>query len=75
MFSEIFVYVSSRGSSSRDVHDVVHKVASVGSRSVEKAQEFIDRVAGGDKSIKGFGSYEEVYADKARCSRVLSHRI
>ncbi|PPQ91465.1 hypothetical protein CVT25_013722 [Psilocybe cyanescens] len=43
----------------RDVHDVVHKVASVGSRSVEKAQEFIDRVAGGDKSIKGFGSYEE----------------
>ncbi|KDR80599.1 hypothetical protein GALMADRAFT_222193 [Galerina marginata CBS 339.88] len=47
----------------REVHDVVHKVASVGSRSVEKAQEFIDRVAGGDKSIKAFGTYEEVYAD------------
>ena len=37
---------------------------SVGSRSVEKAQEFIDRVAGGNKSIKAFGTYEEVYADK-----------
>ncbi|KAH9479521.1 D-xylose 1-dehydrogenase (NADP(+)) [Psilocybe cubensis] len=48
----------------RGVHDVVHKVASVGSRSVEKAKEFIDRLTGGDKSIKAFGTYEEVYADK-----------
>jgi hypothetical protein len=50
--------------SSRDVHDVVHKVTSVGSRSVEKAHEFIDRIAGGDKSIKAFGTYEEVYTDE-----------
>ena len=49
---------------SRDVHDVLHKVTSVGSRSVEKAQEFIDRIAGGDKSIKAFGTYEEVYTDE-----------
>ncbi|KAF8075024.1 hypothetical protein FPV67DRAFT_1475762 [Lyophyllum atratum] len=48
----------------RDVHDVVHKVAAVGSRTVEKAQEFIDAVAGGDKSIKSYGSYQGVYADK-----------
>ncbi|KAJ6496809.1 hypothetical protein DFH09DRAFT_1205091 [Mycena vulgaris] len=48
----------------RDVHDVIHKVAAVGSRSVEKAQEFIDLNAGGDATIKAYGSYEEVYADK-----------
>ncbi|KAG5639087.1 hypothetical protein H0H81_007031 [Sphagnurus paluster] len=48
----------------RNVHDVVHRVAAVGSRSVEKAQEFIDSEAGGDKSIKAYGSYAEVYADK-----------
>ncbi|KAF5373224.1 hypothetical protein D9615_007494 [Tricholomella constricta] len=49
---------------SRDVHDVVHKVAAVGSRSVEKAQEFIDTVAGGDKSIRAYGTYKEIYDDK-----------
>ncbi|KAF8909311.1 NAD-P-binding protein [Gymnopilus junonius] len=48
----------------RGVHDIQHQVVSVGSRSVEKAQEFIDRIAGGDKSIKAFGTYEEVYLDK-----------
>ncbi|RDB23614.1 D-xylose 1-dehydrogenase (NADP(+)) [Hypsizygus marmoreus] len=48
----------------RDVHDVVHKVVAVGSRTTEKAQDFIDTIAGGDKSIKAYGSYEEVYADK-----------
>lgn len=36
----------------------------MGSRNVEKAKEFIDTVAGGDKSIKAYGTYEEVYADK-----------
>lgn len=46
------------------MQDIVHKVAAVGSRSVEKAQEFIDKVAGGDKAIKAYGNYEEVYADK-----------
>ncbi|TFK39935.1 NAD(P)-binding protein [Crucibulum laeve] len=48
----------------RDVQDVIHKVVAVGSRSVQKAQEFIDTVAGGDKAIKAYGTYEEVYADK-----------
>lgn len=48
---------------SRNVHDVVHKVAAIGSRTVEKAQEFIDRIANGDQGIKAYGSYEEVYAD------------
>ena len=43
--------------------DVVHKVSAVGSRSVAKAQEFIDNSAHGDKSIKAYGTYEEVYAD------------
>ncbi|TCD69642.1 hypothetical protein EIP91_006867 [Steccherinum ochraceum] len=47
----------------RDTHDIVHKVASVGSRSIESAQSFIDKHAGGDKSIKAFGTYAEVYAD------------
>ncbi|KAF5362083.1 hypothetical protein D9756_002445 [Leucocoprinus leucothites] len=31
--------------------------------SVAKAQEFIDANAGGDKSIKPYGSYDEVFAD------------
>ncbi|KAH8104136.1 NAD(P)-binding protein [Cristinia sonorae] len=47
----------------RDVHDIVHKVASVGSRSVQSAQTFIDKYAAGDKNIKAFGSYAEVFAD------------
>ncbi|KDQ61766.1 hypothetical protein JAAARDRAFT_66830 [Jaapia argillacea MUCL 33604] len=47
----------------RDVHDVVHKVVAIGSRSVEKAQEFIDTYAAGDKSIKAYGTYEGVYSD------------
>lgn len=49
---------------SRGVHDIVHKVAAVGSRTVEKAQDFIDKCAQGDKSIKAYGTYEEVYANK-----------
>ncbi|KAH0582907.1 hypothetical protein H2248_010808 [Termitomyces sp. 'cryptogamus'] len=48
----------------RDVHDVIHKVAAVGSRSVEKAREFINDIAGGDESIKVYGTYDEVYTDK-----------
>ncbi|KAI0048101.1 NAD(P)-binding protein [Auriscalpium vulgare] len=47
----------------RGVADVVHKVAAVGSRTVESAQQFINKVAGGDTSIQGYGSYAEVYAD------------
>ncbi|KAK0467237.1 uncharacterized protein EV420DRAFT_1507837 [Desarmillaria tabescens] len=48
----------------RDVHDLIHKVVAVGSRTTEKAQEFINTNAGGASSIKAYGSYEEVYADK-----------
>lgn len=48
----------------RGTYDIVHKVAAVGSRSVESARAFIDKNAGGDASVKAFGSYAEVYADK-----------
>ncbi|KAF8889338.1 NAD(P)-binding protein [Infundibulicybe gibba] len=48
----------------RDVTDIVHKVAAVGSRSVDKATEFITNIAGGDTSIRAYGTYAEVYADK-----------
>ncbi|KAL0577517.1 hypothetical protein V5O48_004458 [Marasmius crinis-equi] len=47
----------------RDVQDVAHKIAAVGSRSVDSAQSFIDRILGGDKDIKAYGSYAELYAD------------
>lgn len=50
-------------SCSRDVHDVVHKVTAVGSRSVHSAVQFIAEHANGDPSIKAHGSYAEVYAD------------
>lgn len=46
------------------MHDVVHKVVAVGSRVLDKAQNFIKYVAGGDPSIKAYGSYDEVYADE-----------
>lgn len=48
----------------RNVLDVVHKVVAVGSRSLAKAQEFVKDVAGGDTSVKAYGNYDEVYADK-----------
>ncbi len=48
----------------RDVHDVVYKIAAVGSISVASAEKFIATVAGGDKAIKAYGTYEEVYTDK-----------
>jgi hypothetical protein len=49
----------------RDVHDVVHKIVAVGSRSAEKAQQFIDTVVK-DKGAKAYGSYEQVYQDPVR---------
>ena len=58
--------ISNLKSRRRTVDDVVHKVTAVGSRNVAKAQEFIDKVAGGDRSIKAYGTYDEVYADKVR---------
>ena len=51
---------------SRGVHDVTHEVIAVGSRDVQKAQEFINLNAGGDKKIKAYGSYDEVFADKVK---------
>ncbi|KAH7914951.1 hypothetical protein BJ138DRAFT_241217 [Hygrophoropsis aurantiaca] len=48
----------------RDTHDVAHKITAVGSRSVAKAQKFIDEFVKGDKSVKAYGTYDEVYADK-----------
>jgi hypothetical protein len=51
--------------SRRDVHDVVHKIAAVGSRSVEKAQEFINTIVK-DPECKAYGTYEEVYSDPVR---------
>ena len=48
------------------MEDVVHKVTAVGSRDVAKAQEFIGKLAHGDKSIKAYGTYQEVYADEVR---------
>ena len=49
----------------RGVNDIIHKVTAVGSRSIESAQAFIDANAAGDKSIKAYGSYADVYADPA----------
>lgn len=57
----------------REVRDVVHKVAAVGSRSVESAQKFIDKIAGGDKTINAYGSYAEVFADPVRT--LLHNRV
>ncbi|KAG2144772.1 hypothetical protein BD769DRAFT_1650066 [Suillus cothurnatus] len=48
----------------RGTNDVVHKVTAVGSRSVEKAQKFINEFVNGDKTVKAYGTYDEVYADK-----------
>lgn len=49
---------------SRKVTDVAHKVVAVGSRSTESAQKFIDTYVNGDKSVKPYGSYAGVFADK-----------
>ena len=42
--------------------DVVHEIAAVGSRSVEKAASFIKDNKLGEQA-KPYGSYAEVYAD------------
>ncbi|KAI0343246.1 NAD-P-binding protein [Trametopsis cervina] len=46
----------------RDVSDVAHEVAAVGSRTIESAQKFIDAHAL-KTNAKAYGSYEELYAD------------
>ena len=50
---------------------MVHKVTAVGSRSVEKAQKFIDEFVNGDKFVRAYGTYNEVYSDKVRGSASL----
>lgn len=52
----------------RDTHDVIHVVQAVGSRSVDKAQDFITSYAAGDQKIKAYGTYASVYADSVRRS-------
>ncbi|KAJ4473606.1 hypothetical protein J3R30DRAFT_3296542 [Lentinula aciculospora] len=59
-FSKARLWTDSR---SRNVDDVVHRVTAVGSRSVEKARQFIDTSLGGDKAIKAYGNYTQVYKD------------
>ncbi|KAF8740738.1 hypothetical protein AX14_007378 [Amanita brunnescens Koide BX004] len=49
--------------STRGTHDVIHRLVAVGSRSVQKAQHFVNAYANGDPSVKAYGSYEEIYAD------------
>lgn len=49
---------------SRNVHDVVHKVIAVGSRNLATAEEFVNEHLKCEKSIRAYGSYGEVYADK-----------
>ncbi|RPD64412.1 NAD(P)-binding protein [Lentinus tigrinus ALCF2SS1-7] len=48
----------------RGTTDVAHKIIAVGSRSTESAQKFIDAYINGDQSVKAYGSYADVYADK-----------
>ncbi|KAF8637662.1 hypothetical protein AX17_002730 [Amanita inopinata Kibby_2008] len=47
----------------RGVYDVVHKVTAVGSRSIDKALQFIIANIDGDSVTKAYGTYQEVYAD------------
>jgi len=49
------------------VHDVVHQVTAVGSRSVESAQKFINEIAGGEKAITAHGTYDALFADPVSC--------
>lgn len=55
--------------------DVIHKVVAVGSRTAGKAQEFIDAKAGGDKNIKAYENYADVYADSVSKSRYVIIRF
>lgn len=52
--------IASRGSS-----DVEHRVVAAGSRSATKAEEFIKETKAYQHNATAYGSYEQVYADKA----------
>ncbi|CAE6473431.1 unnamed protein product [Rhizoctonia solani] len=62
--SSVFVKDLLLDPKTRDVTDVIHKVAAVGSRDAAKAQEFIDKHASSNPDTKAYGSYEEVVGDK-----------
>lgn len=49
----------------RGVNDLAHQITAVGSRTVEKATQFIEDNGLG-KQAKWFGSYEEVYSSPVR---------
>jgi hypothetical protein len=51
---------------SRGVTDIEHKVVAAGSRTAAKAEEFIKETNADQHNAKAYGSYEQVYADKAR---------
>lgn len=56
-----------RGTGSRDVYDITHRITAVGSRSHSSAERFIREVVTGNgaesSNIKAYGTYEEVFAD------------
>jgi len=48
----------------RGVHDIIHRVTAVASRDVSRAQDFINNNCPGyEKSVKAFGTYEELVAE------------
>ncbi|KAI0305894.1 NAD(P)-binding protein [Multifurca ochricompacta] len=47
----------------RGVEDIVHKVTAVGSRSIDSASSFVDKLINADGSVKIYGNYAEVYND------------
>lgn len=68
--SKVILAINIIFSGRRDVEDVAHKLTAVGSRSTESAQRFIKELAGDDLTIKAYGSYDEVFADKVCFSLV-----
>ena len=59
----------------RDTHDVTHKIVAVGSRTVESAQAFIDRLIPEDGEVKAYGSYHDVFADQVSLYRQSSFQF
>ncbi|KAK9427519.1 hypothetical protein V1505DRAFT_417456 [Lipomyces doorenjongii] len=47
----------------RGVTDIVHKPIAVSSRSLAKAEKFIADFGNGDKSIRAYGSYADLFSD------------
>ncbi|KAI9440550.1 hypothetical protein H4582DRAFT_1474515 [Lactarius indigo] len=47
----------------RGVQDIVHKVTAVGSRNIESASSFVDKLIDADECTKVYGNYSGVYND------------